>query len=233
MKSANRHTLIVTFSLFAVLGCLLWVGTANAAKPRVFAIDGGPVGSLPGVTVRSFGHGPADPAAAEHAEMIVGILKDGLPRVGVTLLEALPAVDYAARDRQVAEAIDYAADQGARVVNVSMGKPVRQPRTCRALRRASGTLYVIGAGNDGLDLDRSGFWPAVCPAPNTLVVGMTDEEGKRRPESNFGSPVDVFVPAGSTSEAAAYTSVRVMRLALRHPDASAVQLRRMAIAAIY
>jgi hypothetical protein len=191
--------------------------SANAARagacPAVWAIDGGPVGNLPGVTVHAFGHGPVDPDAAAHAKLITGILHRGLPRLRVELLSALPAVSYRARDRQVRAAIDYAAARLARVVNISAGKPIRQPRTCHALRRASETLFVVAG--------RSGYWPAVCRAPNSLTVGRTGDPADRG--------ADLRVVAPSTSEATARATVRVMRIALRRRGANALKLRALAL----
>lgn len=183
------------------------------ARPAVWAIDGGPVGHLPGVTAHSFGQGPVDPDAVAHAELITGILHRGLPRLRVELLSALPAISYRARDRQVAAAIDYAAARHARVVNISGGKPIRQPRTCHALRRASKTLFMVGG--------RNGYWPAVCPAPNILTIGRAGDPADRRADAGLAAP--------STSEATARATVRVMRIALRKRGANALELRALAL----
>jgi hypothetical protein len=176
-----------------IAAVLALAGSAQAAS--IYAIDGGPIGSLRGVETHSFGRGPVDPAAVAHGRLIARILRHA---GHVVLLEALPAISYRARDRQVAAAIHFADARHAPLVNFSGGRPVYQPRTCRAIRRAPRTRFIVAAGVEGTT-----SWPAACHAPNMLVVG--------RAGANYGVSPDVRLSAPSTSEATARMTVRLAR----------------------
>jgi len=97
-----------------------------------------------------------------------------------------------ARSSAVASAIHYAVDHGARVINLSLGGEVvtELEREAAARAAAAGVLIVVAAGNKGLDTSRFGY-PSL---PGALVVGATDEAGRRAGFSNFGSHLDVAAP---------------------------------------
>jgi type VII secretion-associated serine protease mycosin len=93
----------------------------------------------------------------------------------------------------VAAGIIYAADHGARVINLSLGGPVPDAGVHAAVQYAisKGAVVVAAAGNQA----RSGS-PASYPAafPEVLAVGAVDSSLHRADFSNVGSYVDVVAP---------------------------------------
>lgn len=114
------------------------------------------------------------------------------------------------RDKDVANAIYYAVDNGAAIINMSFGKPYSPGKKVvdEAVKYAAAknVLMVHGAGNDSRDLDLAdnGFYPnkfyadSSGEAPNWITVGAThwrDGEQLVAPFSNYGKQaVDVFAP---------------------------------------
>ncbi|MEV6299365.1 S8 family serine peptidase [Actinoplanes sp. NPDC051861] len=94
----------------------------------------------------------------------------------------------------IAEGIIYAVQQGAKIINMSLGglepSPVLQNAVAYAAGR--GALVVAAAGNEG---DTAKHYPAAYG--DVLAVGATDTrlEGTERAEfSSYGSWVDVAAP---------------------------------------
>jgi serine protease len=93
-------------------------------------------------------------------------------------------------DSDVADGIIWAAQQGARVINLSLGGTYSQT-DCNAVSVAEsmGSLVVAAAGNSSSSAPSA---PAACPG--AVGVAATDEFDLPASFSNFGSP-DVFVSA--------------------------------------
>jgi hypothetical protein len=101
-----------------------------------------------------------------------------------------------------AEAIYYAAEMGAHVINLSFGG-VDQGDTliedAIAFARSRDVLVVAAAGNESRNLDELGpsqqFIPAGLPFSNILAVGATDDDDNLTGFSNFGpQTVDIAAP---------------------------------------
>jgi subtilisin family serine protease len=92
------------------------------------------------------------------------------------------------RSDDLARAIDYAVDHGARVVNASWGGGGQSQAIAKAVARASerGVLFVAAAGNEGAS--RPSF-PASLASDNLLSVGALTPAGKLAPFSNRGALV--------------------------------------------
>jgi subtilisin family serine protease len=90
----------------------------------------------------------------------------------------------------VAEGIRYAAENGARIINLSLGGDQGDPRMDAAIKVAgnANALVVASAGNDGRNIDSKPSYPAAIPAANLLAVAATDpDRGSRISEfSNYG-----------------------------------------------
>jgi subtilisin family serine protease len=101
-------------------------------------------------------------------------------------------VDGHTRSSRISEAVVYAVNNGARVINVSLGgKSVsRVEKAAFDLARARGVLVVTAAGNLGLDTAQ--FGPA--GVPGALTVAATDTNDGRAPFSNWGAAVAVAAP---------------------------------------
>jgi thermitase len=91
----------------------------------------------------------------------------------------------------VAKGIVWAADNGARVISLSLGGYFASSAQEDAIRYASskGALVVAAAGNQGID---SPHYPAYHE--DCLAVGSTDQGDNRSDFSNHGSWVDVAAP---------------------------------------
>ena len=81
----------------------------------------------------------------------------------------------------VAEGIRYAAANGARVINLSLGGHDATRASPRRSRppHAANALVVASAGNDGRDIDSKPAYPAAIPAANLLAVASTDPDSGR------------------------------------------------------
>jgi len=96
-----------------------------------------------------------------------------------------------------AEAIVYAVDNGAKVINCSWGGEGDSPIIEEAIDYANdhGVLIAAAAGNDGMSTDSYAFWPASSDSPNVISVAATDENDELAPFSNFGErTVDIGAP---------------------------------------
>ena len=95
-------------------------------------------------------------------------------------------------DVAAAEAIDYAVDHGAKVVNASWGSSGTDPTIAAAIEYADqhGVIIVAAAGNNGTDDDNSSTWfsPASYSVnyPNLITVAATDSNGDLASFSNYG-----------------------------------------------
>lgn len=93
----------------------------------------------------------------------------------------------------IADAIAFAIQSKASVINMSLGWPqlVNSPRVMRALDLAAekGVLIVAGSGNNNKDVP---VWP--CSHPTVLCVGAMDNQGKLTEFSNHGGKVDLVAP---------------------------------------
>jgi subtilisin family serine protease len=111
------------------------------------------------------------------------------------------------RDKDVANAIRYAADNGAKVLNMSFGKSYSWDKSVvdEAVKYAisKDVLIVQAAGNDNNDIDVEPNFPSRKyldgnVASSYIVVGASgskDDETLKAPFSNYGkTTVDVFAP---------------------------------------
>ncbi len=96
------------------------------------------------------------------------------------------------RASYIAESIVYAADNGARVVNISVGgeKLSRIERAAVDYANEKGVLIIAAAGNEGQSLEDYG--PAGLPG--VVTVSATDLDDARTIFSNWGKQVDVAAP---------------------------------------
>jgi subtilisin family serine protease len=86
------------------------------------------------------------------------------------------------------QAIDYAINHGARVINASFGAPGLSSSEEEAIRASSnaGIVFVAAAGNESSDNDKLPIYPASFDLPNVISVAATDSNDRLSPVSNFG-----------------------------------------------
>lgn len=96
-----------------------------------------------------------------------------------------------------ANAIKYAADMGARVVNNSWGGPGNPSYVKDAIDYASakGCLVVVAAGNS--NADSAHFYPA--NVASAITVAASTQTDAKAPFSNFGGKIDVAAPGGGNN----------------------------------
>ena len=84
----------------------------------------------------------------------------------------------------------------AKIINLSLGGEGTCPATySKAIAEVNkrGAILVVAAGNDGQDTSKVA--PANCGG--SIVVGATDQNGKRSDFSNYGKIVDVSAPGSN------------------------------------
>ncbi len=92
---------------------------------------------------------------------------------------------------QVAEGIIYATDNGARVINLSLGGPSPSQVLANAVQyaQARGVLVVAAVGDSAA---QGVYYPAALP--DVIAVGATDSHNQLAAFSSFGDRVDVVAP---------------------------------------
>lgn len=114
--------------------------------------------------------------------------------------------DYGSR--YLVEAIRYAANNGAHVINLSLGGPVR-PAVTAAIRFATslGSIVVIASGNDGRA--EPGFPASLANLPGVIAVGAVDSS----------STVASFSNRAGTSSALKYVTAPGVQVLSTVPSA--------------
>ena len=157
-------------------------------------------------------HGP-DPMHGTHVAGIIAAVRtnnlgiQGLAPdpVRIMMVRAVPSGDE--RDKDVANAIRYAVDNGAQIINMSFGKEFspQRPAVEAAYKYAAqkGVLLVHAAGNENHNLDTEDNYPASfymnkTPIPNLLTVGASGPVDNSHLTADFSNyshkGVDVFAP---------------------------------------
>jgi cell wall-associated protease len=154
--------------------------------------------------------GPTDVHGTHVAGIIAGSrtgmsgTQEGIAdNVKIMVVRVVPDGDE--RDKDVANGIRYAVDNGARVVNMSFGKgfSYNKKTVDDAVKYAEAhdVLLVHAAGNDHQDNDTTDNFPnrrfegSHKEATNWLEVGANDSKGMPASFSNYGKKtVDLFAP---------------------------------------
>jgi subtilisin family serine protease len=97
------------------------------------------------------------------------------------------------------DALNYAIDRGARIINYSGGGPEYSEAEYLAIKRAEsrGILVVAAAGNEhqNTDLRERLYYPQAYGLSNIISVAATDINNNLLPSSNWGkSKIDVAAP---------------------------------------
>ncbi len=99
----------------------------------------------------------------------------------------------------VVEAIRYAADRGAKVINLSLGGPGEAPAYRDALTYAAqrGAFVTISAGNSFESGNPTNYPAAYAPQiAGVMSVGAVGPSLRRAPYSSTGSYVEIAAPGG-------------------------------------
>ncbi len=162
----------------------------------------------PNITEKEEDHGT-------HVAGIIASRKTGqAPFAKLMLLRAVPN-EGDERDKDVANAIRYAVDKGASIINMSAGKyfSPHPDIVVDAIKYAEekGVLFVVSAGNDSYDISKKVNYPAKFIEEdgekkyfnNMLVVGasswMKQWDQEKDPE-NLNSGFDLLAPFSNYSK---------------------------------
>jgi len=153
------------------------------------------------------------PFHGTHVAGIIGAIRknekgmEGIAdNVRIMMIRAVPDGDE--HDKDIALAIRYAVDNGAKVVNMSFGKDFSPEKKwvddAVKYAESKGVLLVHAAGNDGKNIDSADNFPnatlhlAKTKANNWITVGASGDPksgGITASFSNYGKQeVDVFAP---------------------------------------
>ncbi len=113
------------------------------------------------------------------------------PHARIMVLKALNAFGQT-RASFIAKALVYAADNGARIVNLSVGHPTltRIETAAIAYARKKGVLIVVAAGNAGIETGEFGL----ASAEGVLTVAATNPDDSHPGFSNWGPEIDLAAP---------------------------------------
>lgn len=140
---------------------------------------------------------------AGHGTHVAGIIAanadNGLGVAGVAYSASLMNVKVLGDDgsgsySSIVNGIIWAADNGAKVINMSLGAPYSSQALADAVNYAwsKGVVVVAAAGNDGTS---AANYPAYYS--NAIAVAATDSSDSRAGWSNYGSWVDAAAPGSS------------------------------------
>jgi subtilisin family serine protease len=131
-------------------------------------------------------------AAAANDDEGVGVAPDA-DIMAVRWLEAGAWEDECALTDLAIEAIHYAVDNGADVINASWGGAGDDPLLEDAIQYAADhdVVFVAAAGNEGTNTPH---YPAAYDLPNLISVGAIQSDGELADFSNYGSWVDMAAP---------------------------------------
>ena len=146
--------------------------------------------------------------------------------------------------KEIAEAIRYAVDNGARVLSNSYGSPSFKPEMLEAIKyaRDRGALFVCASGNSrkNLDYEEEYDYPSCYRVENQLVVGATDNCDLST-FANYGSNVEIAAPGlnifslmpknkyrsfSGTSQACPQVAAAATMVWSQHPDWNWKQVKR-------
>jgi subtilisin family serine protease len=185
-------------------------------------------------------------AAAMNGRGVVGVA----PEARIMTVKVLDASGSGSMGA-VADGIRYAAANGARIINLSLGGPGPDTYMAAAVKAAdaANALVICAAGNSGSNNDAHPIYPASLAAPNLIAVAATDPSQGRGigDYSNYGKlTVPIAAPGSeviSTAKDGGYITMSGTSMASPHaagvaalmaavrPDASAADLRAMMLQA--
>jgi subtilisin family serine protease len=214
-------------------------------------------------TERYYGNALVEGPAADHGTHVAGIVAaerdnatgvDGIAAAAeLMILRAVPDGDE--RDKDVANAIRYAVDNGADIINMSFGKAHSPQKEVvdAAVRYAdeAGVLMIHAAGNDAADIGQENNFPSRHyleggMAENWIEVGASSWQAPDNLAATFSNynreRVDVFAPGADilstipddeyetnsgTSMAAPVVSGLAALIMAYYPGLTATQVKRV------
>jgi subtilisin family serine protease len=136
---------------------------------------------------------PVSPHGTMTTGLIAATINNGTGVAGMANVKVLPIRasnfgDGSAYHSALAHCIEYAADHGAKVVNMSYEASSPVIDSAARYLSARGGLLIVSAGNAGADLSTQPDYASF------LLVGATDSGNRRASWSNYGTPIDLVAP---------------------------------------
>ncbi|WP_399894835.1 S8 family peptidase [Streptomyces sp. BBFR51] len=137
-----------------------------------------------------FGHGTHVASIVGGSGAASGGSRQGVAPAAQLLVGKVLGDDGFGSESQVIAGMEWAADQGAEVVNMSLGSSTATDGTdpmsqaLNDLSRRTGTLFVVAAGNEGEQGPRTVGSPGAADA--ALTVGAVDRDDSLAPFSSRG-----------------------------------------------
>ncbi|HMG34282.1 MAG TPA: S8 family serine peptidase [Blastocatellia bacterium] len=139
---------------------------------------------------------PGDPATtvAGHGTFIAGLIALMAPDAKILPVRAFDSQGVSDAFT-VSQAIKYAADRGAQVINLSFGSADDSTLMHDAVRYAAerGSMLIAAVGNDNLNTDLDPQFPANWNS-DVMGVAAVDALDHKADFSNFGSSVSISAP---------------------------------------
>jgi subtilisin family serine protease len=202
-----------TFVTHASFGQRLW--TRNGEQPGNSDGDGNGIkGDYYGAAFEN-GNNHGDIASnSSHGTMVAGIVNARADKgpAGIAPYARVMTLKFLDRNNvgktwDAARAIGYAANSGARIINMSWTTLCEDTRLQSAVSKASthgteGILLVAAAGNQGSGYDDNNdlckVYPASYPVRTMIAVGATDPVGCHRIDSRYGRKTVHLAAPGSS-----------------------------------
>ena len=164
-------------------------------------------------------------ANADNGIGITGIVRSDT--VKIMSLKALGGSGGSGTTASVIEAIRYAEANGASICNLSFGSTTNDPALYQAIAE-SDMLFIVAAGNNGTDTDRTPCYPASYDLDNIISVANLNADGTLHFSSNYGAAsVDLAAPGSyilSTTPGSGYSYMTGTSMAAPMVTAAAAML---------
>lgn len=223
----------------------IWINSAEISGNGVDDDNNGYIDDMRGWDFHNNDNDPMDDNG--HGTSVAGVIaatgnnKRGVAGIAmnskIMVLKCLGA-DRSGNANKAAEAIRYAADNGAKIINLSWTSQGESAKINGAVDYAigKGLIVVVAAGNHNADV--SGYFPA--NNSSVITVAAINDKNRRASFSNWGDEVDISAPGvgiqttfpgnkyrktNGTSVATGYVSGLAALLISQYPDLSAAEVK--------
>lgn len=149
---------------------------------------------------------------SDHGTHIAGVIagenNNSVGILGIYPKAKIMAIKSNLTTSEIAQAIDFATNNGAKVINASWGGYLGQSDAVMKNAIASFPgLFVTAAGNYSANNDTKAFYPCNDNVDNIICVGSTDQNDNLSYFSNYGtSNVDIAAPGSNIYSSLATTT---------------------------